>query len=108
MSIALPQVGHASSNPALSLVLLLFTCTLHDARGLRRVRSFTRRANMKRLIGCGLLVALVAIASVAAFAQGSAESSVRGNLSGLVVDSSGAVVPGAKVTITGQAGGKSD
>ena len=35
------------------------------------------------------------------FAQGSAESSVRGNLAGSVVDSSGAVVSGATVTIKG-------
>src|SRR2546423_2841722 len=42
------------------------------------------------------------------FAQGSAESSVRGNLAGSVVDSSGAVVPGAKVSITGPTGIKSD
>ena len=42
------------------------------------------------------------------FAQGSAESSVRGNLSGTVVDTSGAVVQGAKVTITGATGSKTD
>src|SRR5207248_6631055 len=42
------------------------------------------------------------------FGQGSAESSVRGNLSGAVVDSSGAVVQGAKVTISGATGTKSD
>ena len=42
------------------------------------------------------------------FGQGSAESSVRGNLSGVVVDASGAVVQGAKVTITGAIGTKSD
>src|SRR3954464_15199509 len=43
-----------------------------------------------------------------AFGQGSAESSVRGNLSGTVVDSSGAVVQGAKVTVSGAAGTKTD
>src|SRR6058998_1765391 len=42
------------------------------------------------------------------FAQGSAESSVRGNLSGSVVDASGAVVTGAKVSIMGPTGTKSD
>jgi hypothetical protein len=42
------------------------------------------------------------------FAQGSAESSVRGNLAGTVVDSSGAVVQAAKVTLSGAAGTKSD
>jgi hypothetical protein len=42
------------------------------------------------------------------FGQGSAESSVRGNLAGAVVDSSGALVQGAKVTISGATGTKSD
>src|SRR5207248_10429061 len=42
------------------------------------------------------------------FAQGSAESSVRGNLAGSVVDSSGAIVTGAKVTLSGPTGTKSD
>src|SRR4051812_2282993 len=64
--------------------------------------------NMRRLIACGLMVALLAFVSVGAFAQGSAESSVRGNLSGTVVDSSGAIVPGAKITISGPTGTKTD
>src|SRR3954469_13625570 len=42
------------------------------------------------------------------FGQGSAESSVRGNLAGTVVDSTGAVVQAAKVTLSGAAGTKSD
>ena len=42
------------------------------------------------------------------FGQGSAESSVRGNLAGTVVDASGAVVQAAKVTLSGAAGTKSD
>ena len=63
---------------------------------------------MRRFIGCGLLIALVLLSATAALAQGSTESSVRGNLSGSVVDASGAVVPGAKITITGPTGTKSD
>src|SRR5439155_21760399 len=63
---------------------------------------------MRRLIGCGLVIPFVLLTATAALAQGSAESSVRGNLSGAVVDSSGAVVTGAKVTISGAAGTKSD
>ena len=52
----------------------------------------------KLVVGFAVLALLTAF-TVPAFAQGSAESSVRGNLSGTVVDSSGAVVTGAKVTI---------
>src|SRR5438445_5409792 len=57
---------------------------------------------------CLAALAFVLLSSMAAFAQGSSESSVRGNLSGTVVDSSGAVVTGAKVTISGPTGTKSD
>jgi len=60
------------------------------------------------MLMCDLLAVLIVGTSVAAVAQGSAESSVRGNLSGLVVDSSGAVVTGAKVTLSGSIGTKSD
>src|SRR5437660_5496419 len=61
----------------------------------------------KLVVGFAVLALLTAF-TVPAFAQGSAESSVRGNLSGSVVDTSGAVVTGAKVTISGGAGTKSD
>ncbi len=50
------------------------------------------------------MVALLAVSTVPAVAQ---ESAVKGNLGGTVYDSSGAVVPGAKVTITGPIGSKS-
>jgi len=63
---------------------------------------------MKRFTRFAAAFTLVAALAGYSFAQGSAESSVRGNLSGAVVDSSGAVVTGAKVTITGAAGTKSD
>src|SRR3954463_11590856 len=62
----------------------------------------------RKLMAAVAITALCALFTVPAFAQGSAESSVRGNLSGTVVDSSGAVVAGAKVTITGPTGTKSD
>src|SRR5258708_2435208 len=55
-----------------------------------------------------LLALMIASASSLVWSQGSSESSVRGNLSGSVVDSSGAVVTGAKVSITGPTGTKSD
>src|SRR5262249_13668353 len=45
--------------------------------------------------------ALLLILGVAAMAQ---ESAVKGNLGGVVVDPTGAVVPGAKVTLTGPTG----
>src|SRR3954469_14549861 len=61
----------------------------------------------KKFAVFSLMLALLAITSPA-WGQGSAESSVRGNLSGAVVDSSGAIVPGAKVSITGPTGTKSD
>src|SRR5690348_1169330 len=48
-------------------------------------------------IYCALFVCI----SIAGFAQ---ESTVKGNLGGTVVDSTGAVVPGAAVTLTGPAG----
>src|SRR3954465_6484317 len=61
----------------------------------------------KLVVGFAVLALLTAF-TVPAFAQGSAESSVRGNLAGTVVDSSGAVVAGAKVTISGPTGTKAD
>src|SRR5215813_8089464 len=45
--------------------------------------------------------ALFLFLGVAGLAQ---ESAVKGNLGGVVVDSSGAVVPGAQVTLTGPTG----
>src|SRR2546430_11904904 len=62
----------------------------------------------KKIVAAVAVLALLTAFTLPAFAQGSAESSVRGNLAGSVVDSSGAVVQGAKVTITGAAGTKSD
>src|SRR3954464_13637473 len=62
----------------------------------------------KKMVAAVAVLTLLTAFTVPAFAQGSAESSVRGNLSGSVVDSSGAVVTGAKVSITGPTGTKSD
>src|SRR3954454_9885959 len=62
----------------------------------------------KKMVAAVAVLALLAAFTVPAFAQGSAESSVRGNLSGSVVDASGALVTGAKVTITGATGSKTD
>src|SRR5882724_1160877 len=61
-----------------------------------------------KIVAAVAVLALLTAFTVPAFAQGSAESSVRGNLSGSVVDTSGAVVTGAKVSITGPTGTKSD
>src|SRR5438874_12472546 len=61
-----------------------------------------------KIVAAVAVLALLTAFTVPAFAQGSAESSVRGNLAGSVVDSSGAVVNGAKVTISGATGTKSD
>jgi hypothetical protein len=61
-----------------------------------------------RIVAALAVLALLTAFTVPAVAQGSSESSVRGNLSGSVVDSSGAVVTGAKVTIGGPTGNKSD
>src|SRR5436305_5389005 len=63
---------------------------------------------INRIVAAVAVLALLTAFTVPAFAQGSAESSVRGNLAGSVVDSSGAVVSGAKVTITGPTGTKTD
>src|SRR4051812_23936659 len=62
----------------------------------------------KKIVAAVAVLTLLTAFTLPAFAQGSAESSVRGNLSGSVVDSSGAVVTGAKVTITGPTGNKAD
>jgi hypothetical protein len=63
---------------------------------------------MKKFTKIAAMLFLIASITGYCFAQGSAESSVRGNLAGSVVDSSGAVVTGAKVTISGATGTKSD
>src|SRR3954462_4077987 len=62
----------------------------------------------KKMVAALAVLALLTAFTLPAFSQGSAESSVRGNLAGSVVDSSGAVVTGAKVSITGPTGTKSD
>src|SRR3954470_3713989 len=62
----------------------------------------------KKIVAAVAVLTLLTAFTVPVFAQGSAESSVRGNLSGSVVDSSGAIVTGAKVSITGPTGTKSD
>ena len=56
----------------------------------------------KSLLGFLILVVLAAF-TLPAVAQ---ESAVKGNLSGTVYDSTGAVVPGAKITLTGPLGTK--
>src|SRR5882724_438303 len=61
-----------------------------------------------KIVAALVVLALLTAFTVPAVAQGSAESSVRGNLAGSVVDASGAVVTGAKVSITGPTGTKSD
>ena len=53
-----------------------------------------------RKASAGLLVLLL---SVGLFAQ---ESAVKGNLGGIVADPTGAVVPKAKVTLTGPTGNR--
>src|SRR4051812_9859429 len=62
----------------------------------------------KKIVAAVAVLTLLTAFTVPVFAQGSAESSVRGNISGNVVDSSGAVVTGAKITISGPTGTKSD
>jgi hypothetical protein len=59
---------------------------------------------MKKLVVFATFVALLFSATAFVWGQGSAESSVRGNLAGVVVDNSGAVVPGAKITLNGPTG----
>lgn len=55
----------------------------------------------KRILLGALICGLLLFLSVGAFAQ---ESAVKGNLGGVVLDSTGAVIPGAKVTLTGPTG----
>jgi carboxypeptidase family protein len=63
---------------------------------------------MRKLTAMIITLALVGAFGASALAQGSAESSVKGNLSGIISDSTGAIVPGAKVTLTGPEGVKSE
>lgn len=58
----------------------------------------------KKLFSSFALLAVLLCLTNLAFAQVSSESSVKGNLSGLVSDPTGAVVQGAKVTISGPMG----
>jgi len=55
----------------------------------------------KRSLLTALFCGFFLLFSVCAYAQ---ESAVKGNLGGVVVDSTGAVIPGAKVTLTGPTG----
>lgn len=55
--------------------------------------------------GVSLTVALVLALSLSSFGQGA--TAVYGNLAGVITDSTGAVVPAAKVTATGPTGSKS-
>jgi hypothetical protein len=55
----------------------------------------------KRILLGAMICALFLCLGTAGFAQ---ESSVKGNLGGVVVDQTGAVIPGAKVTLTGPTG----
>lgn len=57
----------------------------------------------KRSASCLLLTFCLLALAVPSWGQ---ESAVKGNLAGIVYDSSGAVVPGAKVTVTGSTGSK--
>ena len=58
----------------------------------------------KRIVLSAMICALFLSLGVGAFAQ---ESAVKGNLGGVVLDSTGAVVQGAKVTLTGPTGSSS-
>jgi hypothetical protein len=60
----------------------------------------------KKLISGFAVFALLLSLAALGFAQQGAESSVKGSLSGVVLDPSEAVVSGAKVTITGPIGDK--
>ena len=64
---------------------------------------------MRKKIGMTFaLVAMLVVLSGQSFSQASSESSVKGNLAGLVTDSTGALVQGAKVTILGPTGERSE
>jgi Carboxypeptidase regulatory-like domain len=60
---------------------------------------------MAKRFGFTLALVLTVVSfSILSFSQATSESSVRGNLAGVVADSSGAVVPGAKVILSGPTG----
>src|SRR5258708_457773 len=61
---------------------------------------------LKKLVLIAALLALCTSLTSLGFAQGSAESSVRGSIATFVSDPSGAVVSDAKVTLTGPTGEK--
>jgi hypothetical protein len=61
----------------------------------------------KKLISSFAVFALLLSLTALGFAQQGSESSVKGGLSGVVVDPTDAVVSGAKVTITGPTGDRS-
>lgn len=58
----------------------------------------------KKLLTTFTVVAMLACFTALGFAQVSSESSVKGNMSGVVSDPSGAVIQGAKVTLSGPTG----
>src|SRR5262245_30059830 len=77
---------------------------LLGAKARRSKRSSDVRSNnpmCKRILASALVCALFLFFGVAGLAQ---ELTVKGNVGGVVVDSTGAVVPGAKVTLTGPMG----
>jgi hypothetical protein len=58
----------------------------------------------RKLIFCCAMFSLLVLCTLPALSQVSAESAVKGNVAGLVADPTGAVVPDAKVTLTGPTG----
>jgi hypothetical protein len=60
----------------------------------------------KRVASSLALLAMAMAWARPALAQVSAESAVKGNLSGLVVDVTGAIIPRAQVTLSGPIGSK--
>src|SRR2546428_13279316 len=78
-------------------------------RRLRPLRKSKKECNSmpkKLMSGSAVFMPLLSLA-VLGFAQQGSESSVKGSLSGVVLDPSEAVVSGAKVTISGPTGEKS-
>jgi carboxypeptidase family protein len=73
----------------------------HNHESIREKKTSEGVTMGKRILIGALMCALVLFLNVAGFSQ---ESAVKGNLGGTVVDSTGAVVTGAKVTLTGATG----
>src|SRR3954466_14731578 len=69
------------------------------------IQEFLGGSMIKSFWGVSLTVALVLALSLSSFGQGS--TAVYGNLAGVITDSTGAVVPGAKVTAIGPTGNRS-